>query len=127
MGLKFLPRAGHMVHFTAGNSAGQISRFVGRTLKPIAKGGAGAVAYVSDDEPTEVDPDSPDAAHLIRQARKGDPGVWPADEATAAACGVEFVKLARDPDGEWIAALKAVSAPQAPASVSRKPELKTES
>ena len=122
MGLKFLPRAGHMVPFASGNAAGQLSRYVGRTFKPVGKGGV-AGAYVSEAEPVEVDPDSADAAHLIRQARKSDPGVWPADEATAAACGVDFVKLSRDADGEWIAAPKAAVAP---AVSSKKPEPKAE-
>lgn len=124
MGLKFLPRAGHMVHFASGNASGQLSRYVGRTFKPVAKAGV-AGAYAADDEPVEVDPDSADAAHLIRQARKSDPGVWPADEATAAACGVEFVKLGRDSDGEWIAAPRAAVAPGAVSST-RKPEPKAE-
>lgn len=103
MGLKFLPRAGHMVPFAAGNAFGQLSRFVGRSFKPSGQPGF-AGAYAADAEPVEVDPNGEDAAHLIRQARKNDPGVWPADEATAAACGVEFVKLSRDSDGEWMPA-----------------------
>ena len=106
MKLKFLPRPGHMVPFAAGNAFGQLSRFAGRSFVPSGKPGF-AGAYVADAEPIEVDPDGDDAAHFIRQARKGDPGLWPADAATAAACGVEFVAVSRDANGEWKPAAKA--------------------
>lgn len=107
MGLKFLPRPGHMVTFAGGNAIGQLARYVGRSLKKSDKPGVAGV-YAAEAEPVEVPEDGPDAAHLIRQAQRG--GVWPADEATAAACGVEFVKLSRDTDGEWVATPKAAVA-----------------
>lgn len=110
MGLKFLPRAGHTTPFASGNAFGQLARYIGRTFKrsdrPNAVSGAGA--WVADAEPIEIDPaqNPEEAEHFRRQVRKDDPGLWPADAATAAWCEVPFVPLARDADGEWIAAPK---------------------
>jgi hypothetical protein len=111
MGLKFLARAGHMATFAAGNAFGQLPRYIGRTFKPSPKGSGSVGAFVADAEPTEVPEVGPDAEHLTRMARKG--GVWAADKATADACGVEFVELKKDDDGEWIAAPKSAPAPVA--------------
>jgi|1185.fasta_scaffold23332_2 hypothetical protein len=111
MGLKFYPRPGHLVTFASGHAIGQLSRFVGRTLATSDRKGV-AGAYAADAEPVEVPTDGPDAAHLIRQTQKG--GLWAADAATAAACGVEFVALEKDADGEWMPAPKSAPAPEKP-------------
>lgn len=106
MGLKFLPRAGHMVPFAAGNGFGQLPRFAGRTFKASNIRGVAGV-FAADSEPVEVDPDGADAAHFKRHVTQSDPGMWPADEATAAYCGVEFVPVALDgASGEWLPAKK---------------------
>lgn len=119
MGLKFLPRAGHTVPFAHGNSFGQLARYAGRSFKsrnaPVetllahelaafAASPGSAGSWFADAEPVEVEPDSADAEHFIRHVQRG--GMWPGDEATAAACGVDFARLERDDDGEWIAAAK---------------------
>jgi len=111
MGLKFLPRAGHLVGFAGGRTYGQIARYVGRSFKAAAAPGQ-AGAFIASAEPVEVPEDSSDAVHLIRQAQKG--GLWAADEATAAACGVEFVRLERGADGEWSPAASPARAPKKP-------------
>jgi hypothetical protein len=116
MKLRFYSRDGHTVAWPGGKSPGQIPHLVGRSFKPSTKPGVAGV-FVADKEAAEVDSDAPEAAHLIRQCQKG--GLWPADEATAASCGVEFVKVAQDTDGEWIKAPSAPAAAPSPAATKK--------
>jgi hypothetical protein len=109
MKLKFHSRDGHTVYWPNTKAPGQFARCVGRTFD------AGKRAYIADKEPSEVDSDHHDAPHLIRQCQKG--GLFAADAATAAFCGVELVTISQDTDGEWIRATA-----KAPSSPNKKPE-----
>lgn len=90
---------------------GQHPRYVGRALKLID----GAAAWPATFEPHVVGSDErapirdrnggewaggagSAAARLIKRCRAGE--LWPADAATAAACGVDFTAL-EFADGEW--------------------------
>jgi hypothetical protein len=123
MKLKFLARDGHTVRWPGLPSTGQIHRAVGRSFVPGNPAKREPSRLSADESPTEIDSDSPQAPHLIRQCQKG--GLWAADADTAAFCGVEFVELARDTDGEWIAAQKKQSATSRAARAAE-PERKAE-
>lgn len=118
MRLKFRARAGGVVNWPGAKIQGHLPRYVGRHFVASEKPGV-AGAYAADKDAVELDPSSEDAPHLIRQCKKG--GLWAADAETAAHCGVEYVNLTQDDDGEWIAAR---SAPKpAPAKAEPKKEL----
>lgn len=100
MQLKFYAKPGHVVHRPGTKSTGQIAHYVGRRFVR-SEGTVTAGAHVAQREPAEFDSDGPEAAQLLRYAAKG--GLWPADEATAAACGVAFQKLKfDDAQAEWV-------------------------
>lgn len=65
---------------------GQAASFVGRTFDPKAR------TYPATLEPYEVEANSDAGRRLVRLVRI-DGDLWPADEATAAACGVPFVPV----------------------------------
>lgn len=113
MKLKFLARRDHKVAWPGANFPGQPPRYIGRTFQ-VGDGKSTAAVHPASKEPDVVDTEtteSRDVEHITRQCRKG--GIWAADEATAAACGVEFVKVSQDADGEWIAGpAKAQPAPK---------------
>jgi hypothetical protein len=105
-------------------NVGQSAHYVGRTyLAP--KDGKGA-SYPATQEPHEATFDmskQEDMARFNRYlkiAKRGD--IWPADEATAKACGVDYVP-ASFKDGEWTRAAAAPAVPlhaptpSAPASI----------
>lgn len=73
---------------------GQHPRYVGRALKIID----GAAAWPASEAAHECDSASAHGARLLKRCRAGE--LWPADEATAAACGVDFTAL-EFADGEW--------------------------
>jgi len=101
MQLAFYARAGHSVAWPNSAATGQPRRYVGRTFVPsLDKETAGA--FRADKEAAVVKAKDADAKDLMRACAKG--GLWPADEATAKACGVDFVKVEADADGEWVAA-----------------------
>lgn len=82
---------------------GQHPRYVGRTLKIVD----GAATWPANEEPVECA--SEQAARLVRRCAAGD--LWPADEITAARCGVSFVPI-EFADGAWApAAPKPSTAP----------------
>lgn len=98
MQLRFHARGTGLVSLPGENRiVGQLPRYIGRTLKLID----GAAAWPANAEPHECDSSSPTAARLAKRCRAGE--LWAADEATAAACGVEFVALDHS-DGAWIPA-----------------------
>lgn len=102
--LRFYSRDGLLVSFpNARNIVGQPMRYIGRELREIVHDGAKRFAYVATAEPFEVDESTECARRLVKLTRR-DSSLWPADEHTARACGVQLVKVAQDHDGEWIAA-----------------------
>jgi hypothetical protein len=109
--LKFHAKPGQSCAWPNSYFPGQARRFVGRKFIPGDSPQAPS-RYEATAEPAELSSDAPQAAHLIRKCQKGE--IWPADKATAEACGVEFVELARGEDGEWFAASKKPAAPAAP-------------
>ena len=112
--LKFLAKPGHVVHRPGLKVTGQVAQYVGRRFIRLddeegkKTGKAGTHAALK--EPAVFADESPEAADLIRYAQKG--GLWPADEATAAAIGVPFTKLQFDEaQAEWVPA-PAIEAPK---------------
>jgi hypothetical protein len=109
MMLKFHAKAGDCCPWPNSHHYGQVRRYVGRQYTaPNEAKGTGAT-WPAKAEPDEVDAASPHAEHLIRYCAKGN--IWPADEATAAACGVAFTKLERGKDGEWLSAAPKTAKP----------------
>jgi hypothetical protein len=79
---------------------GQAESYVGRTFDAKTRGNP------ATKEAFEIDSDS-DAGRRLAKLCRRDACLWPADKATAEACGVEFVEL-EFRDGVW--APKLVSA-----------------
>ena len=103
--LKFLAKPGHVVHRPGPKMTGQVHHYVGRRFVRLddeegkKTGKAGTHAALR--EPAEYADDSPEAPQLLRYTAKG--GLWPADEYTAKAAGVPFMKLKfDDAQGEWM-------------------------
>ena len=119
MKLKFYSRRDHKVAWPGANSTGQPPRYIGRSWS-VGDGKTTAALHHASKEPDVVDTDttSPsDVAHIVRQCSKG--GLWPADAATAAACGVALPKLTQDEDGEWIVE---TSSPKRSSAAAEKPK-----
>lgn len=95
--LKFYARADLLEpvpNFTP--SVGGFPRYVGRV--PVIVNGR--CTWPATQEAFEVDSDSEDGRALIRVCSR-DASVWPADQETASACGIEF-KALDFADGEWV-------------------------
>jgi hypothetical protein len=77
---------------------------VGQALPRVGRvqGSDGVLRATKD--PFEVDADSDAGRRLIKLVRR-DQSLWPADKATAEACGVEFVELEYK-DDEWVVKTK---------------------
>ncbi len=82
MKLRFYARGtAHVSDFDALERPVPLRRFIGRKLQEVAPG---RHAFVSTGQAHEVD----GRPEIIKAAKDGE--LWPADEATAKACGVEF-------------------------------------
>ncbi len=84
MKLRFLARGtAHVSDFDALDRPVPLRRFIGRKLQAVAEA-PGRYAFVATGQPEAV------AARpeIIKAAKDGE--LWPADEATAKACGVKF-------------------------------------
>lgn len=83
---------------------GDFPNYIGRDFKP-GDGVNTAAEHPASAEPFAIDPAHTDretrkvAERCKRAVRRGD--LYAADEATARACGVDFVELERGRDGEW--------------------------
>lgn len=103
MKLRFHAKTGR-VHVPGLKLVGAVPRIVGRKHLP-GDGTKTAATHPVDEDGFVIDDADPNketrsaAEALKRKCRMGD--LWPADEATAAACGVAFVKLELGADGEW--------------------------
>ncbi len=117
MKLKFHSRDGRTQPVPGTAARGQPREIVGRRLTVEGK----SMRHVATAEPFECDADSALGAALKRAAMRGD--IWCADAATAAFCGIEFQRLERDADGEWIAAKAPAPAPTKPSKSEPKAEL----
>lgn len=73
---------------------GSPNQYVGRKHDPALR------AYPATKQPFEVEANSPEGRRLAKLIRR-DQSLWAANEATAEACGVEFMDL-EFLDGEWI-------------------------
>lgn len=109
MKLAFLAKAGLVCHWPAAvRQTGQIYNYVGRTWDAASR------VHKANAEPVAIDDEHQDAdtrvrAERLKQLVTRDGSLWPADEATARACGVEFVPVEMK-DGEWQP--KAAAAPK---------------
>jgi hypothetical protein len=104
MKLKFRARPAMSCAWPNSHFAGQPRRFVGRDFVAGDEAKKLPASYRASAEPSEVDAADAAAEHLTRKCRKGE--LWAADVETAAACGVEFVDLAKGDDGEWFPSAK---------------------
>lgn len=95
--LKFVPKAGLCVPHP-GRGAGDYP-YEGRTFNP-----ATGINELNE-EPIDVEAGTEEAARYIEFAKR-DGDVHPFDEETAKACGLPFVPLTKDADGDWVPALK---------------------
>lgn len=101
MQLKFYARRDALVNVRPGDTTfhiGQRIPRINREYDPETR------TYPAQPEPFVCDSESPVGQNALHAMRVGikDPPLWPADEATAAACGVPFIAV-RLVDGEWIA------------------------
>lgn len=76
--------------------AGQLARYIGRSWDKTLYG------YPATKEPFCVDSNSPTGARLLKLMLR-EQSLWPADEATAAACGMSLTKLSFT-SGVWLPA-----------------------
>ena len=76
---------------------GQAARYIGRKHVVVD----GVASQPATEEPHECDSETADGRRCKKLCRQGE--LWAADEATAAACGVEFVALDHS-DGAWVPA-----------------------
>lgn len=100
--LKFHARGTALVTDPIAQERG-VRRFVGRRWQEVEKG---RWAWVPTEKPQEIDSHQ----DLIRATRDGD--LWPADEATAIACGVGFDPLFGKEPTQTIRDFKAETAEQ---------------
>lgn len=75
-------------------TVGSPNQYVGRKHDPALR------AYPATKEPFEVEANSDEGRRLTKLIRR-DQSLWAANEATAKACGVEFMDLEFS-NGEWI-------------------------
>lgn len=88
MKLKFYARGTHLVSYPRTHRVGSPPRYIGREAQ--------GRELLATAEPFECEAESFVGARLLRLmqsgARHGDLPLWPADAATAAACGVKFAQ-----------------------------------
>lgn len=100
MKLSFYAKPGHCVHWPDRmRVSGRLYQYVGRRFNAETR------VHEAIAEPVVVDTEHPDAEHRrvadrLRRVCARDGALWPADETTAAACGVAFVPVERH-EGEW--------------------------
>lgn len=100
MKLSFYAKPGHCVHWPDRmRVSGRVYQYVGRQYNAETR------VHEALAEPVVVDTEHADAEHCraaerLRRVCARDSALWPADEATAAACGVPFVPVELR-DGEW--------------------------
>lgn len=102
MKLKFYARGDLLVTkpgFVPKYTGGDVPRYVGR--KFVARNGNTPAHNIATKEPAEFDSESEAGRRLMLLCRR-DSSLWPADQATADACGVKFVPVDFK-DGEWVA------------------------
>lgn len=104
--LKLYPREEQVCYMPGPKTRGAAPPYVGRkTVQPSKPGEP--VRHVARMEPAEVDPNHPEdatrkrAVRLMKLCRDG--ALWPADKATADACGVPFVAVEHDGEN-WVRA-----------------------
>jgi hypothetical protein len=92
---KFVPREDQLLRKAgAPPRIGSPARYYGREFDGETR------SYPASAEPFEVDSDSDHGLKCAKHCRKG--ALWPADKATAAAIGAEFVDIEFS-EGAWVA------------------------
>ena len=97
---------------------GSTPRYVGRRCEQVDIGGKKALRHPAVEKAYTCDFWSPSGQRLLKLARR-DSSLYPADESTAAACGLSFIAVEFS-NGEWApkAAAKAPAKLKAPESIS---------
>ena len=70
---------------------GAIPQYVGRTFVP--SDGTNGASHPASAEPFECDSEDENGKALLNKFQRGKRDIWPADKATADACGVEFLAV----------------------------------
>ncbi len=100
MRLKFYGRNAHTVYWPGTYAVGQPRQYFGSRLV-AGTGPKDPSRKVVTKEPDECDSDAHPAAaeHFKKQCQRG--ALWAADKQTADFCGVDFVRVELDADGDW--------------------------
>lgn len=104
MKLSFYPRPGHCVHWPGLKAVGQAVAYVGREFAAGDPEQGVAARHPASKEPACADSESDVGRRLAKLCRRDD-ALIPADAATAAFCGKEFVAV-KLVDGEYVVAAK---------------------
>lgn len=96
--LKFFARDGHILAWPGQNVSGGSRRYIGRDTNVIQKDGETVdILHPAQEKPVEIESSSEAGQRILRLFRIEDEApLWPADEATAKACGVPFVSVKFD-------------------------------
>jgi len=86
---------------------GAIPQYVGRKFVPAD--GTNGASFPASAEPFECDSEDENGKALVNKFQRGKRGLWPADEATAKACGVSFAAV-EVKDGIAVAKTTTISA-----------------
>jgi len=96
--LKFFAVEDLLVDVPGGHVVGQLPRYVGREFAPPTPGNLGS--FPATKEPYECDSDSAEGRRLAHICKR-DEDLFPADDETAAFCGVKRVPI-EFKDGQWV-------------------------
>ncbi|HEU4544357.1 MAG TPA: hypothetical protein VFR23_24715 [Jiangellaceae bacterium] len=122
MKLKFYAKDDELVYVpNAPKRQGQPPRYVGRSLVPGDPDKATMASFPASAEPFECDSDDANGQELLGRFRRGKRPLWPADKATAEACGVEFVAITIK-DGVSVASERQAQPETKPARASARSE-----
>ena len=98
MKLRLYARPGYVFSLPGVRVAGAHPRYIGRTLQVDGK----TIVNAATHEPAVIDSETKEGQRVLRVMLCDGPDypLWPADEATARACGVPYVEVEMV-DGEW--------------------------
>lgn len=101
MKLRFRAKCGEnghpppVVNWPGAKNVGQLYQYVGRRFDLESR------VHRAVADPVEVDSETRNGKRLAKLCRR-DGSLWPADAETAKFCGVPFVELSQDSNGEWV-------------------------
>ncbi len=108
MMLYFRALPGCVCHWLGPKHVGQLANYIGRQYDRETK------QHRAINEAVQVQAETPDGRRCALFCSRGE--LWAADPKTAAFCGVPFVELEQDADGEWQPIPQTKHAPKASAN-----------